>query len=155
MGDFNGISLYEYEGQDQRARSTNGSESLLAQLPNGALATVVDTDASIRAMCMFKLSNGEMQGVVIGGNFTSLDGTKSTAIALFNPNTTEVTPLDGLEGEVNAVLCDQERDTVYVGGNFKGANSTNAIAWYGSEGWTNLPFAGFNGPVQAIRKSVV
>lgn len=153
LGDFNGISLYEFEGQNEKTRSTNGSESLLAQLPNGAMTSIVSTDASIRTMCMFKLKDGEMQGVVIGGNFTSLDGTESTAIALFNPNTTEITPLDGLEGEVNAVLCDQERDTVYVGGNFKGANSTNAIAWYGTEGWTNLPFAGFNGPVRSITKA--
>jgi hypothetical protein len=94
-----------------------------------------------------------MQGVVIGGNFTSLDGTQSKAVALFNPNTTEITPLDGIEGEVNALYCDQERDTVYVGGNFKGANSTNAIAWVGTDGWTNLPFAGFNGPVKAITKA--
>ncbi|KPM41789.1 hypothetical protein AK830_g4762 [Neonectria ditissima] len=153
VGDYSGISLYEYEGQNERGRSTNGSESLLAQLPNGALGSLVASDASIRAMCAFELSNGEMQGVVIGGNFTSLDGTQSKAIALFNPNSTEITPLDGLEGEVNAVLCDKERDTVYVGGNFKGANSTNAIAWVGTDGWTNLPFAGFNGPVNAITKA--
>ncbi|KAH7162863.1 cortical protein marker for cell polarity-domain-containing protein [Dactylonectria estremocensis] len=153
VGDFSGISLYEFEGQSSRARSTNGSESLLAQLPNGALGSLVSSDASIRAMCAFQLSNGDMQGVVIGGNFTSLDGTLSKAIALFNPNTTEITPLSGLEGEVNAVLCDQERDTVYVGGNFIGANSTNAIAWVGTNGWTNLPFAGFNGPVNAITKA--
>lgn len=153
VGNFDGISLYQWEGQNEGTRSLNGSESLLTQLPNGALASLVATDATIRAMCMFKLSNGEMQGVVMGGNFTSLDGTQSTAIALFNPNTTEITPLAGLEGEVSALLCDQERDTVYVGGNFKGANSTNAIAWYGTEGWTNLPFAGFNGPVQAITKA--
>ncbi|KAH6998257.1 cortical protein marker for cell polarity-domain-containing protein [Ilyonectria sp. MPI-CAGE-AT-0026] len=153
VGDFSGISLYEFEGQSERARSTNGSESLLAQLPNGALGSLVSSDASIRAMCAFQLSNGDMQGVVIGGNFTSLDGTQSKAIALFNPNTTEITPLDGLEGEVNAVLCDEERDTVYVGGNFIGGNSTNAIAWVGNEGWTNLPFAGFDGPVNAITKA--
>ncbi|KAF5023865.1 hypothetical protein F66182_4069 [Fusarium sp. NRRL 66182] len=153
IGDYDGISLYEYEGQNERTRNSNGSESLLAQIPNGAFASIVSTDASIRAMCSFQLSNGDMQGVVIGGNFTSLDGTQSKAVALFNPNTTEITPLDGLEGEVNALYCDQERDTVYVGGNFKGANSTNAIAWVGTEGWTNLPFAGFNGPVKAITKA--
>ncbi|KAF4344733.1 Pst1p [Fusarium beomiforme] len=153
VGDYDGISLYEYEGQKESTRSSNGSESLLAQMPNGAFASIVSTDASIRAMCSFQLSNGEMQGVVIGGNFTSLDGTQSKAVALFNPNTTEITPLDGLEGEVNALYCDKERDTVYVGGNFKGANSTNAIAWVGTDGWTNLPFAGFNGPVKAITKA--
>ncbi|KAI5466277.1 cortical protein marker for cell polarity-domain-containing protein [Mariannaea sp. PMI_226] len=153
VGDFSGISLYEFEGQNERTRSTNGSQSLLSPLPNGALGSLASSDASIKAMCAFELSNGEMQGVIIGGNFTSLNGTQSKAIALFNPNTTKITPLDGIEGEVNAVFCDKERDTVYVGGNFKGANSTNAIAWVGNDGWTNLPFAGFNGPVNAITKA--
>ena len=152
-GDFNGISLYEYEGQIGKPRSNNGSESLLAPLPNGAMASIVSTDASIRSMCSFKLKNGQDKGIVIGGNFTSLDGTKSTAIALFDPNTAKVTPLDGLEGEVNSVFCDNERETVFVGGNFDGANSTNALAWVGNDGWNNLPFAGFNGPVSAISKS--
>lgn len=152
-GDYNGISLYEFEGQIQKPPSANGSESLLARLPNGALASVLATDASIRAMCTLRRANGEVQGVVIGGNFTSLDGTKSTAIALFNPNTTAVTPLDGLEGEVRALYCDQERNAIFVGGNFRGANSTNALAWYEPRGWDNLPFAGFNGPVEAIAKA--
>ena len=40
-----------------------------------------------------------------------------------------------------------------MGGSFKGANSTNAIAWVGTAGWTNLPFAGFNGPVTSISKA--
>ncbi|KAM4054974.1 cortical protein marker for cell polarity domain-containing protein [Hirsutella rhossiliensis] len=153
-GDFNGISLYEFEGQTSRPLSTNGSQSLFARLPNGALAPVAATDASIRTMCTFKRKNGDFGGVVIGGNFTSLNGTESTGIALFNPNTTEVTPLGGLEGEVRAVYCDQERDTVYVGGQFKGADSTNAIAWSGEKkNWINLPFAGFNGPVEAITRA--
>ena len=153
IGDFSGISLYEYEGQTGRAPSRDGSESLLSVLPNGAFTSLVSTDATIRAMCTFKLSNGELQGVVIGGNFTSLDGTESTAVALYNPESGEITPLDGLQGEVNALYCDNDDDTVYVGGNFQGANSTNAIAWYSTEGWTNLPFAGFNGPVSAITKA--
>ncbi|KAJ0167210.1 Polarized growth protein rax2 [Colletotrichum tanaceti] len=152
-GDFNGISLYQFEEQNEKPYSTNGSESLLAQLPNGAFASVISTDASIHDMCTFTLDNGAMQGVVIGGNFTSLDGIQSQGIALFNPNTSEITPLAGLSGQVNALLCDQEANTVYVGGNFRGANSTNAIAWYGTEGWTNLPFAGFNGPVSSITKA--
>lgn len=152
-GDFNGISLYEFEGQVGKPRSNNGSESLLAPLPNGAMASVVSTDASIHAMCPFELKNGQNKGIVIGGNFTSLDGTKSTAMAMFDPDTAKVTPLDGLEGEVSAVLCDKDRNTVYVGGNFKGANSTNAIAWVDGKGWDNLPFAGFNGPVHAISKA--
>lgn len=152
-GDFNGISLYEYEGQISKPLPTNGSEALLARLPNGALAPIVSTDASIRAMCLLHNDDGKLKGVVIGGNFTSIDGTQSTAIALFNPNTTEISPLKGLEGEVNALYCDDSRKTVYIGGNFKASNSTNAIAWTDADGWSNLPFAGFNGQVNAISKT--
>ncbi|KJZ73636.1 hypothetical protein HIM_06969 [Hirsutella minnesotensis 3608] len=153
-GDFNGISLYQYEGQTSKPLSVNGSQSVFVRLPNGALAPIAATDASIRAMCTFKRKNGDLGGIIIGGNFTSVNGTESTAIALFNPNTTQVTPIGGLEGEVRAVLCDQERDMVYVGGQFRGANSTNALAWSGEKkDWVNLPFAGFNGPVEAITKA--
>ncbi|KAK5990489.1 Squalestatin S1 biosynthesis cluster protein L1 [Cladobotryum mycophilum] len=151
-GDFNGISLYEYEGQGVQQLSANGSEALWTELPNGALAQLAGSDGTIRTMCSLKLKDGT-QGVILGGNFTRVDGIKSTAMALFNLNTTEFTPLDGLKGEVNAMFCDQGNGTVYVGGSFTGANSTNAIAWLLDGGWTNLPFAGFNGPVDAITKA--
>jgi hypothetical protein len=152
-GDFSGISLYQFEEQNETPFSTNGSESLLAQLPNGAFASLIKTDASIHSMCSFTSRGGRVSGVVIGGNFTSLDGTPSQGIAMFNPNTSAITPLSGLNGQVNALLCDEATNMVYVGGNFRGANSTNAIAWYGSDGWTNLPFSGFNGPVTSITKA--
>lgn len=151
-GDFTGISLYQFEEQNEQPFSTNGSEALLARMPNGAFAPIVKTDATIRTMCPF-INNGAMAGVVVGGNFTSLGTMQSAAIALFNPNTSQVTPLSGLSGEVNSILCDPDSNTVYVGGNFVGANSTNAIAWVGTQGWTNLPFAGFNGPVTSITKA--
>lgn len=153
VGDFAGASLFQFEEQNEKALSTNGSQALLARMPNGVFGSVVTTDASIQTMCAFTLKNGSVAGVVLGGNFTSLGELESTAIALFNPNNSEITPLSGLSGQVNAVLCDQDTSTVYVGGNFVGANSTNAIAWVGNEGWTNLPFAGFNGPVTSITKA--
>jgi hypothetical protein len=151
-GDFTGISLYQFEEQNEQPFSTNGSEALLARMPNGAFAPIVKTDATIRTMCSF-INQGAMAGVVMGGNFTSLGNMQSTAIALFNPNTSQITPLSGLSGEVNSILCDPGSSTVYVGGSFVGANSTNAIAWVGTQGWTNLPFAGFNGPVTSITKA--
>jgi hypothetical protein len=94
-----------------------------------------------------------MAGVVVGGNFTSLGGIESQGAALFNQNTSAITPLTGLSGQVSALLCDESTNTVYVGGSFKGANSTNAIAWVGTAGWTDLPFSGFNGPVTSITKA--
>lgn len=151
-GDFTGASLYQFEEQNESTLSTNGSEALLARMPNGVFAPIVKTDATIRTMCAF-INKGAMDGVVLGGNFTSVGNMQSPAIALFNPNTSQVTPLSGLSGEVNSILCDPDSSTVYVGGTFVGANSTNAIAWVGNQGWTNLPFAGFNGPVTSITKA--
>jgi hypothetical protein len=152
-GDFSGISLYEFEGQNENGFSTNGSQSVLSRFPDGGFATLASADAGIQAMCSFVMETGVMAGVVVGGNFTSLGGMESQGAAMFNPNTSAVIPLTGLSGQVSALLCDESTNTVYVGGNFRGANSTNAIAWVGTTGWTNLPFAGFNGPVTSISKA--
>lgn len=152
-GDFDGISLYQYEGQRERGVSPNGSQSVLGRFPDGGFTSLVSADANIQAMCPFILTNGTMAGVIVAGNFTSLGGVESQGIALFNPNTSTVAPLPGLSGQVAALYCDQSSNTVYVGGSFKGANSTNAIAWVHAEGWVNLPFLGFNGPVSSITKS--
>ena len=151
IGDFDGISLYEYEGQSQDGFNTNGSQSVLAPYPNGGFATLQSADAGIQAMCSYVMKNGTMAGVVVGGNFTSLGNVETAGAALFNPNTSAVTPLSGLSGQVYALYCDADTETVYVGGSFKGGNSTNAIAWL--DGWTNLPFKGLNGPVTSITKA--
>ncbi|KAL2138731.1 hypothetical protein VTI28DRAFT_6336 [Corynascus sepedonium] len=157
-GDFSGISLYQFEEQSESLSQNNGSDQLLARMPNGLFAPIANTDATIRTMCDLDTDNGTV--VVLGGNFTSIRGRdadakamQSTAIALFNPNTGTVTPLPGLSGQVNALLCDQDKKTVYLGGSFVGANSTNALAWNGDKEWVNLPFAGFNGPVTSITKA--
>jgi len=152
-GDFDGISLYEYEGQNENGFFTNGSQSIMAQYPDGGFANLITADASIKALCTFIMQDGTMAGVIAAGNFTSLGGMETIAVALINPNTSAVTELTGLSGEVNALYCDQTTNAVYFGGNFKGANSTNAIAWIGTAGWTNLPFSGFNGPVNSITKA--
>lgn len=157
-GDFEGISLYQFEEQSEHPFNADGSEQLLARMPNGLFASIADTDATIRTMCTLDTDNGTL--VVLGGNFTSIRAPRSdskamqsTAIALFDPATAAITPLPGLSGQVNAVLCDQDRNTVFLGGSFVGANSTNAMALEGGKKWVNLPFAGFNGPVTSITKA--
>ncbi|KAK3497731.1 cortical protein marker for cell polarity-domain-containing protein [Neurospora hispaniola] len=162
-GDFSGISLFQFEEQNEQPFTTNGSQSLMARMPNGIFSPVVTADATILAMCTFVEGNGKEDGVIIGGNFTSLqlrtngsgspDIRESKAIALFNPNTSSIETLSGLEGQVYAVLCDRDTNSVYVGGNFVGKDSRNAIAWVGGQGWTDLPFRGFNGPVNSITKA--
>ena len=150
-GQFDSISLYTYEGQSERPFTNNGSQSLMTQYPNGAFRSNAMSDANIAAMCPFLQSDGTLAGVVVGGNFTSMGGVEAQSVALFNPNTSQITPLPGLSGTVNALYCDGTASIVYVGGNFVGGNSSNAMAW--TTGWVNLPFAGFNGPVYSITKN--
>ena len=152
-GDFDSISLFTYLGQNENSPNTNGSQSLFAQLPNGAFETLATSDAAIVAMCPFVRKTGELFGVIIGGNFTSLSGAPSQGIALFNVTSNSIVPLPGLSGSVNALWCDQPTDSVYVGGDFRGANSTNAIAWVGQTGWANMPFQGFNAPVNTVARA--
>lgn len=151
-GSFDAISLYSYVEQSETQTAANGSQSLVTVLPNDALATLASSDADILTMCSFTRKDGSFYGVFVGGNFTSLRGTESQGVALFDPNSNKLTPMKGLSGQVLALLCDQDTDTVYVGGYFDASNSSNAIAWVGDSGWTNLPFAGFNGPVNSIIK---
>ncbi|KAK2765510.1 hypothetical protein FQN54_008364 [Arachnomyces sp. PD_36] len=151
-GNFDAISLYSYVEQSETQTAANGSQSLLTVLPNDALATLASSDADILTMCAFTRKDGDFYGVFVGGNFTSLRGIESQGVALFDPNSNELTPVDGLHGQVLSLLCDQDTDTVYVGGYFDAANSSNAVTWVGDDGWTNLPFAGFNGVVNSIIK---
>jgi hypothetical protein len=149
-GDFDSISLYQYEGQNEDVLNNNGSQSLLTRFPNGAFESLGLSDAYIESMCTFR-RGGEVHGVVLGGNFTSVAGVQAQSVALWNPDTGGVTPLPGINGKVSSLLCDDESGTVYVGGMFTAGNSTNAMAW--TTEWTNLPFSGFNGPVYSIEKN--
>ena len=151
-GNFDSVSLYSYQQQSEGSFSTNGSHSLLTQLPNGDFATTATADGYITTMCPFVMHDGTFAGVIVGGNFTSLSGVEAQAVAMYDATTGKVTPLPGITGRVNVLLCDQDTNTVYVGGDFKGANSTNAVAWVGMSGWANLPFQGFNGPVNSIKQ---
>ena len=151
-GDFDAISLYQYLEQSEGS-SSNGSQSVVESLPEGIFADVASADAGISCMCDFVMQNGTSAGIIVGGNFTSLGGVDAQAVALMDPTTGKVTPLPGIEGQVTSLLCDQDTNAVYVGGSFKAADSTNAIAWVGTDGWTNLAFAGFNGQVNTITKA--
>ncbi|KAF1946330.1 hypothetical protein EJ02DRAFT_462666 [Clathrospora elynae] len=147
-GDFDSISLYQYEGQSQQFPGRNGA--LLSRYPNGVFATINVTDADIKAMCSLQVNGAER--VVFAGNFTSV-GEMATpgGIALLDPTNGTVEALDGLTGSVNTLYCDREAGQVYVGGQLSGSNSTNAILW--KNGWTDLSFNGFNGIIHSITRA--
>lgn len=151
-GDFDAVSIYAYTEQSVTASVEEGSRSILTPLPNGIITTMSVADADIRVMCPFTLKDGTFKGVFLGGNFTSLGDVETQGAALFDPESKKVTALPGLSGSVSAVLCDKESDSVYVGGEFRFKNTTNAVAWTDDKGWSSLSFDGFNGPVSSILK---
>lgn len=151
-GDFDGVSLYQYKEQSQSI-AQDGSQALLTPLPNGILTNLSSSDAHILAMCPLTGKDGTFSGIFVGGNFTSLGGVDSPGAALFNPNTSKITALPGLSGSVSAVVCDQETNRVYVGGDFAHDNTTNALSWVPGDGWKDLSFNGLNGPVKSIFKA--
>lgn len=151
IGDFASASLYTYLNQTSPSTaSSNGTQSLLTRYPNGAFTALESSDAYINSLATYTLSNGTVEGVLVGGNFTSLGGQTAQGMALYYPVNDTVRALPGLTGQVNSIFYDTSRQTAYVGGSFTGANQTNGISWTGA--WDPLPFAGFNGPVNAIAK---
>ncbi|KAF2403827.1 cellular morphogenesis protein [Trichodelitschia bisporula] len=150
-GDFDAISVFQYYGQNENGTTSQGSHSLLSRYPSGVFATLLASDAYISSMCSI-MKDGKVEGVVIGGNFTSLGEIEASGLALFNPTTNTVQPISGLKGKVQAVYCDTSSNNVYVGGSFSAANSTNAVVYSTTQNFTNLPFGGFNGAVNSIIK---
>jgi len=151
-GNFDAISIYSYEGQTEGVQG-NGTQSILQQLPNGMYDVLAATDANIEDICAFSLKNGTLLGVIIAGNFTSVGGIGAQSVAFINGRTGQISPHPGIQGTVNAVLCDSDTETAYLGGTFDAADSSNAIAWLATGSWANLPFAGFDGPVTSITKA--
>ncbi|KAF2847852.1 hypothetical protein T440DRAFT_402633 [Plenodomus tracheiphilus IPT5] len=144
-GDFDSISLYQYEGQSQQYPGRNGA--LLSRYPNGVFATINVTDADIKAMCSLQINGAER--VVFAGNFTSVGQMQTPGgIALLDPTNGAVEALTGLDGTANTVYCDRDGEQIYVGGVFTGKNSSNAIIW--KNGWQDLSFNGFNGLINSI-----
>lgn len=144
-GDFDAVSLYQYEQQKTNLLSTHSSPpGLSILLPNGFLNSVGSTDGIVNAMCLLK---GK---VMIGGSFSTIGGTKSNGIASFDPSTDDFSSIPGLSGNVSSLVCDDDKSLVYVGGSFRYKNSTNAVTWSPDNGFSSLPFEGFDGPVNAI-----
>jgi len=147
-GDFDAISLYEFEGQTQETPSINGT--VLSRYPNGVFASINTTDADIKAMCSLQINGTER--VVFAGNFTGVGNMPTPGgIALLNVTDGSVRSLEGLTGSVNTLYCDRSAGQLYVGGSFTGLNSSNAILW--KNGWQDLAFEGFNGAVHSITKA--
>ncbi|KAL8849557.1 MAG: hypothetical protein Q9221_005491 [Calogaya cf. arnoldii] len=165
-GNFFGLSLYQEWDQSMRFRADDGEftiggqalggMAISLQLPNGDFLSLGIANNYVRQVGNLRLPDGTLAGIVVVGNFTRvIDSINMTEIyaqgvVKMDFTTGEYTPLPGLRGTINSLLTDG--DSFYVGGDFKAANSTNALFWNGNSGWEDLPFHGFNGEVNSIAK---
>jgi hypothetical protein len=145
-GDFQGVSLYQYIGQDPQSLHGTGN-GVYIQLPNGALGLLGRAQGQVSSLCALD------SGLFIGGNFSTIGGVNATNIASYNFTLSAFTVLDDRDilGTVSALYCDRTNNLVYVGGDFQSGGSSNAIVWDQNAGhWLDLPFGGFDGPINTI-----
>lgn len=150
-GDFDALMMYHHQKSVIPVAGTNeGAHFIRAQLPNGTFMDLAEADAAIKKMCVLPSPDGRSK-VIVTGSFTSIDNIHANAIAMINYSTSSITPLEGLNGSVYALMCDQSAGLVYIAGDLTGGNSSNAVVW--NDAWDTLPFGGFDGPVNSIVKS--
>src|SRR5205814_8078805 len=76
-GDFEGISLYQFTGQNPTVPQGQG-DGVYIQLPNGALGLLGRAHGTISSLCALD------SGLFIGGNFSSIQGVNASNIAVWN-----------------------------------------------------------------------
>lgn len=148
-GDFQGISLYQFEGQNPASQQGTG-DGVYIQLPNGALGLLGRVEGAVSSLCTLS------SALYVAGKFSSISGVNASNIASYNFTTNTFSKLNDRDilGSVATLYCDGIQNLVYVGGSFQSEGSNNAIAWNVSEGhWVDLPFSGFDGPVSVITPS--
>lgn len=157
IGNFAGIQVYDaaYQAALEKAQVSDDRATIWARSPQGDLLPLGSTDigGSINAVCQH--TNGL---VYAAGNFTSLGSVQAASIASYEPSTHTFAALaDGLDGQVLALSCDDDTNTLYVGGSFQGpvnggSEYTGSVASWSFEDsqWSPLPFGGLDGSVNAI-----
>ncbi|KAK9467825.1 cortical protein marker for cell polarity-domain-containing protein [Lipomyces arxii] len=146
LGDFGGISVYRYAGQENATMpSSSKSDSLMIDLSPNLFFDISDSDGLIGSLCL--LNNT----VYIAGNFTRIGNKEIQSVASVDLDTGNVLGLgSGISGNVNAAYCDEDSDLVYFGGSF----TKNVAIWNTTAvSWETVPFNGLSGgPVNAIVK---
>jgi len=148
-GDFAGISLYQFTGQNPTTQQGTG-DGVYIQLPNGALGLLGHAAGTVSSLCALNT------GLFVAGNFSSINGMNASNIAVWNFTSAQFEQLDDRDilGSMDALYCDRTDNLVYVGGDFQSGGSNNAIVWNASAGhWQDLPFGGFDGPINTIQPS--
>ncbi|KAG4305921.1 hypothetical protein PORY_000831 [Pneumocystis oryctolagi] len=152
LGDFSGISFYAYNKRGRSFFTSNKYDNeLFVQAPGKAYISLGKVDGIVNVMITIKNANDLY--VVIGGKFFGIGNTKANNILLYDLHkSTFITLKNGIpNGVIKSLYYDQKNKHIYVGGEFRYANSLNAIIWdLAKNTWIELPFQGFDGSVNTI-----
>ncbi|KIJ49491.1 hypothetical protein M422DRAFT_27856 [Sphaerobolus stellatus SS14] len=151
-GSFAGFDFF-----DNSTFSFNAATStLFSRSDNGSVTPLVSTNSGgqITSGC----SIGDT--FYFAGSFTTAGKIQAANIASYKPSSGSFTSLgNGLDGQVDALFCDQSAGNVWAGGAFQGASNSQgfkgAVAVWNVKGnsWSPPPFgglAGASGRVQSI-----
>lgn len=140
IGQFEGISTYQYQGQqDMASGELSSSDGLIQQSSDTIFLALSQTDGQIKSSCA-------LDGVVYyAGNFTKTGDTETAGIGSYNVSSQEVTALsNGPNGTINALYCDTDSSSVYVGGDFQFDNGASVAVWStDDQSWSLPAFGGF------------
>lgn len=145
VGQFDAISVYQYEGEQNTTSSqSTGTDRIYSQTNETYLLSQQQLDGNVFATCT--LGNS----LFFSGNFSSVGTTNaSSGVASLDMNSGQVTALgssdDIQNGLVRALYCDSDEKVVYAGGDFTFNSTKGAAVWSTDDKkWDSPLFEGFS-----------
>lgn len=155
VGSFAGFDIF----QNSSFSFDPSTSTILSRAVDGTLSPIASTNSGGRVAAGCAIGDT----FFLGGFFSSIGNTTMSNIASYTPSSDTFTSLvGGLDGEVDAMYCDQSGGNVWVGGAFHAPITTSgssgfkgSVAVYNMKGnsWAPPPFgglAGAAGKVQSI-----
>lgn len=152
-GSFAGFDLF-----DNSSFSFDPSTStILSRAVDGSLSPIASTNSGGRVLAGCPIGNT----FYLGGSFSSIGNTTTSNIVSYTPSSGTFASLaSGLDGEVNAMYCDQSGGNVWAGGAFHAPVSASgssgykgSVAVYNAKGrsWAPSPFGGLAGAAGRVQ----
>lgn len=159
-GAFSGLDWFSEQSPFAAASSSSSGttfsstgDTLVARSPDGSYTVVASANAggTINALCY----SSKDDTLYAAGNFSSLASTSTSNIVAYSLSKKEFSALQsGIPGTVDTLYCDDDHHEVWAGGTFaapQGGSGANVARWdTESKQWTEVPFGGLNGHVDAI-----
>lgn len=140
IGQYDAISLYTYEGQ-QNGIASPYFDSIIAQVDNNKFLNQGTSNGLVADWCQIN----EM--VYLTGNFTNIGSVDTQdGFAQLNASTGDISALShSLNGTIFTLYCNSSDNTIYAGGNFTYENSTGVAVYSVDSGsWSAPAFSGFS-----------